>query len=155
MSKTLFSRLFQQHLQFAFQNNSFSRTFAASITRKATTILDYMRENLPRTGRTLGNAMSNIGSAGRRTATLSSQEYVPLRLLLQRASQSWASCTSRQITFPFTGHQPISQVIVNATIQLVSIYVTRTIPLACPSPSRCTSFSSNEIDVPLQTFRQR
>ena len=90
--------------------------------------------NLPRTGRTFGNAMSNIGSAGRRTATLSSQENVPLRLLLQSASQSWASCTSRQVTFPLTGHQPISQVIVNATIQLVSIYVTRTTLLSLPLP---------------------
>ena len=88
-------------------------------------------KDLPRTGRTFGNAISKLGSAGKRRATLNSHEIPPWRFLLQRASHSRASCTSRQVIFPFTGH--VSQAIVNAMIQLISMYVIR---------FPCTMFSS-------------
>lgn len=95
-------------------------------------------KDLPRTGRTFGNAISKLGSAGKRRATLNSHEIPPWRFLLQRASHSRASCTSRQVIFPFTGH--VSQAIVNAMIQLISMYVIR-FPCTMFSSSRFIYFS--------------
>lgn len=95
-------------------------------------------KDLPRTGRTFGNAISKLGSAGKRRATLNSHEIPPWRFLLQRASHSRASCTSRQVIFPFTGH--VSQTIVNAMIQLISMYVIR-FPCTMFSSSRFIYFS--------------
>lgn len=75
-----------------------------------------LNANSPSTGRTLGKDISKLGSAGRMTAILSSQVTAPWRFLLQSASQSRASCTSLQVTFPLKGHA--SHTIISMTIQL-------------------------------------
>ncbi|XP_023288557.1 atrial natriuretic peptide receptor 1, partial [Orussus abietinus] len=57
---------------------------------------------LPSTGKTFGSEMSYDGSAGSKTATLSSQETTPSRFALQRDSQSLDNWTSRHAESTFT-----------------------------------------------------
>lgn len=74
-----------------------------------------MRLFLPSTGRTLGKEISNLGSAASNTATLSSQETTPSRLVVHKVSQSRCSCTSRHVILPSV-RCVISHKIVSKTI---------------------------------------